>query len=1026
MLHQPALKVESATDTATDFSIRSSATPVSNADISSSEQPDESTQTNTDSLSKKSKSSRRSVACKSCHALKVKCTPADPTNPGGTCIRCLNGRRKCEIDLNQTRKRRKKADIIGARQSAAAITAVSAANGARGGTTMTDSANTSGISLGPQGVMSRGILSAPESVAISSVPSPRFDIKPTNTGITSLQANGMTQKVSPSPPLSTMHSPSLHTPIMRSNPPPPPKDITNLPSVSSPLNDTSEPADIEVVRLRQRVKQLEAQLAQRHNHNHVHHRRSSLNSNSDTISDVNSPPFISKFDLEREITILVESSTTKLTDLTQELNAVAGQRTSLLRNGMTIDMVSSGLISIKEAEERLSVYRNKIYALNPLVEIPVSVSVNEFRKKSPFLFNAVMSVSNALYCQGGNGSTEHALRIDNEAIRTVTFEIMVTGTKSDELIKSCLILCLWYNSPELFRQRRYHLLNTICVSLLHDLGIISRRTYSFRAPPAGTAAEESNGYDPSKGNVEYRSLILIIYFTTVSICLILRRTINVKWTPYVEECCGILESSPDPRYHNLALFSRLNHCLDKIHHILHAPEISETRTSTSSYIIQDLQKQLTVIRLKFSDDDHANLAYYFSVEAYLHEPCLTNIFALNEGENDQQKGGVKLNENAIKSISNCTSSCLNALDEFNHLTSEQVAAIPLFYGCRIIYTAGMLLRLRYLILSLPSLIEKDLVPRHAVTAIQRTSKLVEQANLMHPTNHFLKKTRLVLQLFIQTYATEVQDLLRKSGETPQNFKPNEQELNEMEKLVSQYQSHVRTNRKSLLNDEPERVGSSVPLDILSYAASVRRDSSSGGKDKRSNSEAGASQRENIAPMFNSADNTPIVSESPAPPQLQPIYTQQQQESDIRTNDGTKYSPTTKISPAHYSFRGINSSITGLNSGLNPLFNSQQQQLSQTMIPEQIQQSDISRLPSISAATTLDPTMSGSTNMAGKPHSLSFSHNLLAHPDHLESSYMTLNDEFWADLLSTDADRLNFSNNNANTAQLNDEVFFMKN
>lgn len=56
---------------------------------------------------KRSKVTRRSIACKSCHALKVKCTPSDPLDPGKPCIRCLNANRKCEIDLNQTRKRRK-------------------------------------------------------------------------------------------------------------------------------------------------------------------------------------------------------------------------------------------------------------------------------------------------------------------------------------------------------------------------------------------------------------------------------------------------------------------------------------------------------------------------------------------------------------------------------------------------------------------------------------------------------------------------------------------------------------------------------------------------------------------------------------------------------------------------------------------------------------------------------------------------------------------------------------------------------
>ena len=52
----------------------------------------------------KPKVTRRSVACKSCHSLKVKCTPSDPNNPSAPCVRCINANRICEIDLNQTRK----------------------------------------------------------------------------------------------------------------------------------------------------------------------------------------------------------------------------------------------------------------------------------------------------------------------------------------------------------------------------------------------------------------------------------------------------------------------------------------------------------------------------------------------------------------------------------------------------------------------------------------------------------------------------------------------------------------------------------------------------------------------------------------------------------------------------------------------------------------------------------------------------------------------------------------------------------
>ena len=93
----------------------------------------------------------------------------------------------------------------------------------------------------------------------------------------------------------------------------------------------------------------------------------------------------------------------------------------------------------------------------------------------------------------------------------------------------------------------------------------------------------------------------------------------------------------------------------------------------------------------------------------------------------------------MKSIRYCTSSCLNALDEYSKLTPDQIALLPFPFGSRIMYTAGMLLRLRYLILSLPSHIDKELVPKRAVTSIQCVSKLVEQANILNPHNHCLTR-----------------------------------------------------------------------------------------------------------------------------------------------------------------------------------------------------------------------------------------------------------------------------------------------
>ncbi|KAI5956637.1 cnxG [Candida margitis] len=932
---------------------------------------------------KRSKVTRRSIACKSCHALKVKCTPSDPSDPGKPCIRCLNANRKCEIDLNQTRKRRKKSEILEAKRREAEEKLknsgeVDSSNNGEQSPLKHSAEKTHRKSLGDDH---------------SKLPSPTRSAAPSQ----------FRMQNSAVPPISSNLNP-INTQTQNISPP---KSIND--DATKIQSSSSSPAmskDEEIVNLKQRILTLETQLSHR---NHFH-RKTLTDSQSDTPSEMFSPPFVSKSDLEQEIATLAESSS-KLTDLTNELNALANRRTRMLKSNTPPDVVSKGLITLPEAERRLHLYRSRILSFLPFIDVPDDITADALRTEQPFLFNAVMAASNTVNTTVTDSDIDHALALDNEAIRSVCDEVMVVGRKSVELIKSMLILTLYYNSPELFRQRRYHLLNNISVSLLHDLGIVARPSYSF------DNSDGSLKQNPEqKTSEEYKSIVLIIYFSTVSICLILRRAIYIKWTPYVEECCIALENSSEEKYRKLALFARINAALEKIHHIIHSPEIGDKRVSSSQYMIQELQRQLTELRKKVSDNDHVFLSYLYSIEAYLHEPNLSNIFKPDESQ---------LSAVAVKAISNCTNSCLAALNEYNKLTSDQVAQMPLAFGSRVMYTGGMLLRLRFLILSLPSHIEKDLVPRDAVISIQKVSNLVEQAHNQHPTNHLLKKTRLVLQLFIQTYATQVNDLLRKNGETPQNFKPTQRDAVELKRVASNFEES--RGRQGLMRDEVH----SVPLEILSYAASYRREGNPGqrprtvseSKDKTKNATTFSPQPIGSQVPFTSAGNTPVnqvTSPPPSsipfqpqqPPVLQPSQQLQQQQAPLlqqTPNGDSGLTPPSVVAPATASTFDPTMQHTGLTPG-----NFDYRQF---------------RIPSLSNPAGVGNTghnlfnnngngNNGNNNNIPNPH--------LANPDQLENSYSVLNDEFWSNLLSTDStDRINFSSNNTNWNQMNDEVFFME-
>lgn len=528
-------------------------------------------------------------------------------------------------------------------------------------------------------------------------------------------------------------------------------------------------------------------------------------------SDKPSPPFICKADLELEISNLSEENF-KLGEVLEEIRKEANRRQEMLHKDVKVDAISAGILTVDEATRRLNIYREQLYSAHPLVGVDSDVSVEQLSRDLPFLFNAIMTTSTMLIEDKYDWNV--CLALENHAVKGIVNEVMVAGTKSVELLKSLILLSLWYNSPEFFKLRRYHILNGVAVTLLHDLGIGNRASFTYNSD-----AKLIQKNDDDYKSLEYRSLILILYFSTVSICLILRRTIFVKWTPYVNECCEMLEQLGHDNYKSLATFLRLNHQLERIHNIIHLQESSE-RPKLSKYTLAEFQTNLAIIKAKLDPSDHRQRSYYYSVEAYLYQPALPEIQLTASSPLGCAQ---KLDSKTSSAIAHCTASCLFALDEFSQLLSTEIAGLPLFYCSRIIYTAGILMRLRYLILSLPSLIEKEMVPKYAVLAILKLNKQFGEAQEKYPGNFYLKKMRLILQLFVQTYVTQVMDLLKKNeGYIPTTFLTTPISSDARDDLVGVASALLGSNTNPIIESLPQYAGAALPLDLLSFAAAAFR------------------------------------------------------------------------------------------------------------------------------------------------------------------------------------------------------------
>lgn len=871
----------------------------------SSIENDSLTSTSSDRILGKSKSGRRQIACKSCHALKVKCTPADENDPSGPCIRCLNSKRRCEIDLTQTRKRRKKREI------------------------QSDS-------------------------------------------------------------------------------------------------ETATHKDQEIAKLQEQVKILQEQLSKQRDSHHAMH---SINSAASVGSDDNSyVTYVLKDELENELHILTELNSGQVTKLSETLKRTDEKKRHLAQANSNVDIISAGLLTVDEAKDRLMLYRTKLFPIHRVVELPADLSVEEMRSKKPYLFLAVMSVTNAIISTSlstkHNISVDSALLIDNFTMRAITQEILVVGSKSIELIGALLLLCLWYNSPELFKYRRFHLLNSLAVALLHDLGIVGNPAENLDEHNSNSHhnhrgniiinnsnngndnnsnnGQHINGTNNDNDNNEFRAsddtlttlecsrLIMSLYSTTVSTCLILRRTIYVKWTPYVEECAKYLENHSNPSYREIAIFLRLNHRLEIIHHLIHSPDLAEKNASAMSYITVELQRHLNSIKERIPENDSVFQSYYYSIEAYLNEPMTCNLF----GKSEDKEEDPALDESSLRSIIACTEACLRSIKEFNKLEPDTIASLPLTYASRIIYTSGMLLRLRYLILSLDSPIDKDLVPKSVVKELEKLCKLIEEASFHYPFSHFLKKTRLILQLFFLTYASQIHDLITNNEGTPENFKMSNysrKELTELEKLTCMMK---KEQRKGLITTESGVAYQTfVPWDIFTYAANVKKAGVEGFLNRRPNAslyeQPMSGQRVPKSLMNRLSQNYGLPSHESLPDVLP--YKRRRASNTLLRNPRTGF---TEPGVSNASSVTPHMQTPNFNNDIHPQFNTQQQQdgnFYNGNVPNE-EGGAVSSVPQ------------GSNQ-----------------PENYY--YWAFNDEFWSDLINYDSEKFNFLDFNSSGAS-KDEVLFM--
>ncbi|OWB54945.1 binding protein [[Candida] boidinii] len=721
---------------------------------------------------------RRAVACKACHSLKVKCVPVDENVKFGPCQRCTKAKRFCQFDLTNTRKRKN--------------------------SKLKPTNKIQELELQIQELKDK--LMKQEHINIEQINQLKKQQMPQNQNHNTFNDGSSQTTISVGP---------MTPGIAQEN------SRNGGSSLSGSVSSQKQPKATS----RQPISNDKA----------IGDHRDAEMSEASWESSVSSPQLseeemmrqlqIRKF--KKEIQWLDDMQHDKLISETSAVVAVADRRTKMLADRLNpdnYDVIAKGWLTKEQCQEMINKFVFRMWKWYPFIDLDLnSLTVDSLKQKQPILLLTILFISTMLETSTSEEALDLQLKLEILTFDTLSGEILSVGNKSLELLRCLILICVWYNSPELFHHRRYHLLTSLCVSMVHDLGL-SGRPYFFYNKEEGTVKKAAILENPQ--NLESKALILVVYLSSVSIALFLRRRIPVQFTDYSLQCCIDLENSGIEKFQRIALYARLNNLLEKTHYAVHSPsdiltlsELSSNRYRYVSNILQsqlDAMKQTIKLLSKHNKKDFDNLmAYYYSIQAYLHEPALHRFFTEESITSDPN---IELPSHLAENVEKCSTSCFLALTHFAQLAKDDIAVMPLFYSSRIMYSAGILLRLRYLCISVPAMTKYEFITNETMASIRKLNELIYASSLAFPRNNFLGKMRLVLSLFAQTYSTQckvsLQNLLNVNNVKSQNNNASKEEHQRKQQQQQQQQqyhmnmsSNYQNNQTNNSNTKPSTLSS---------------------------------------------------------------------------------------------------------------------------------------------------------------------------------------------------------------------------
>jgi hypothetical protein len=368
----------------------------------------------------------------------------------------------------------------------------------------------------------------------------------------------------------------------------------------------------------------------------------------------------------------------------QSATSIYNQMGPMVYDHADIDAKLDAIIPAHDAERLFNRYVNDFVPHFPAVPFAPGTTASQVRKEKPILFLAILSGTS----YGADIHPDIQIALERE-LRGVFAECTwKNGEKSLQLIQALQVGALWYRPPANFEQHMFYQMVHMATIMAIDIGIGKRQSPWRKKYLNSDSKLKANIPDPE--SVESRRAWLVNYFLCVTIAMILRRPILLRFNDFVRECLEMLESSPDalPSDKVLCQHVRLARISEEIaiQFAMDDPSVNLTiNDGKVTYGIKHHEKDLADLRARNELSPSIQLSSHVT-NLYLHEIALhsqSNVDDFKAPFTEETfraaVSQVVLGPSHVDALIECQNSCRNVIETFLSIDLEVMFYLPVIF-----------------------------------------------------------------------------------------------------------------------------------------------------------------------------------------------------------------------------------------------------------------------------------------------------------------------------------------------------------